>query len=303
MNYSNDENIDYKRLYDKLKNAYTEKNLNTITSKVIGLFKNKKFEYLNDILKIVHEKEDKFDSKIGKSFSRLILMYHPDKLNYYIKEIDKSYKSGKYEGLLKFTHIFTMLDIDNTMTSKHLCDLECEFEQQYVWDYEQDGFTYFTEEDENNLDVEYTEEKVDNSFYSAVKRKIYGNISLDMPSLLLEDMEEIEMADYEIDNLDGIECCRNVLNLDLSGNNLSNIYELRNLKSLKELYLSNNQIGYIDAVIGLKGLRVIDISHNNIDDLSPLFSLNKLEYVNIIGNNYPESHLAILKSKGIMVIY
>ena len=292
-------------LYIKLKDAYTEENLNIITSKIIDLYKNKQFDSIKDIIEVLSEFTEIRDEKHNKNFSRLIMLYHPDKINHYIKEIDKFYKKGDMESLFKFSHIFSMLDIENTILTKTLIDLDIDFSSQYEWDYGEKGFNYFTEDDMEDYgqELQYSEDDIfDNSFYSAVKRKIYGSLNIDLPSYLLEDMEEIDMAEYEIENLEGIECCKYVKYLDLSNNYITDISEINTLTSLEELYLTNNNIGFIDAVFNLKKLRILDISNNEIDDLSPLFNLQYLEYVNILGNTIPETQIHFLKNKGIMIV-
>ncbi len=117
--------------------------------------------------------------------------------------------------------------------------------------------------------MEYTS----SSFLTALKRRVYGNLNVDFPMYLLEDLEEIEMADYELESLDGIEACRYARVVDLTNNNLTDLTELGHLRQVERLYLANNHIGMIDALSNLIVLQVLDISFNDVDDLSPLFEL------------------------------
>ena len=73
---------------------------------------------------------------------------------------------------------------------------------------------------------------------------------------LLEDLEEIEMADYEIESLDGIEACRYARVVDLTNNNLTDLTDLGHLHQVERLYLSNNHIGMIDSLSNLTVLQV-----------------------------------------------
>lgn len=124
---------------------------------------------------------------------------------------------------------------------------------------------------------------ISRSFLSAMKRRVYGNINVDIPIYLLEDLEEIEMVDYDLESLDGIEACRYLKAADMSNNNLTDLSELGYLRQVERLYLANNHIEMIDSLGKLLVLKVLDISYNDVDDLSPLFDLNHLSYLNVIG--------------------
>ncbi len=293
-----------KDLYIKLKDAYSDENLNKVTAKIIELYKSRQYDEIREIIRIVSEYIDINDDRINRCFSKLIMIYHPDKGNQYRKEIDGIYRSGKIEMLTRFSHILTIQDIEAITMSEEF-DPDIDYTPQYEWDYDNSGYEYFydyDEEPEHDL-FSFYDEETDNSFFSVVKRKLYGNMDIDMPPYYLEDLEEIEMAEYEIDYLDGIHYCKHVKNLDLSRNNITDITDIVNLISLEELYLSDNQIGFIDAIYNLRRLRIVDLSNNNIDDLSPLFKLENLEYVNIIGNNIPKDQIERLKQKEIIVIF
>lgn len=139
-------------------------------------------------------------------------------------------------------------------------------------------------------------------FIDAVKRKIYGTIDIDLPVYLLEDLDEIEMVEYDITHLTGIDWCKYAIHIDLSGNKIIEIRELATLKRLEELYLSNNKISYIEPLFNLDKLRVLDLSFNDISDISPLFYLPELEYVNLTGNPVSEEQIARLVQNDVIVI-
>ncbi|MEX0987818.1 MAG: leucine-rich repeat domain-containing protein, partial [Bacteroidales bacterium] len=120
---------------------------------------------------------------------------------------------------------------------------------------------------------------------------------------LLADMEIIEMAEYEIENLDGIEYCTYARIIDLSGNNLTNVTILSQLLRLEEVFLQNNQITYIDGLSELPFLRILDLSHNDVDDISSLFEVDTLEFLNIIGNRVPEWQLEKLSLDGVIIVH
>jgi Leucine-rich repeat (LRR) protein len=143
---------------------------------------------------------------------------------------------------------------------------------------------------------------MNHGFINAVKRKVYGHINVEFPGHLLADMEIIEMADHEIENLDGIEYCTYARIIDLSGNNLTEIIQLGQLMHLEEIFVQNNHISYLDGLHELPFLRVIDLSHNDVDDLSPLFELDTLEFINVIGNRIPDWQLEKLNLAGVIVV-
>ena len=293
------------QLYKKLMNAYSDKNLNKITAQIINLYKSRDYKMLKEVAGIVSEYIDFKYDRISKCFSKLITLYHPDKGSSQIKKIQKLYENNDLNGLSNFCHILNLQFIENYSASpESYADID--YNPQYVWDFKEQGYTYIDDlEAYESIDVDFNYNKVKsyNSFYSAVKKKVYGNINVDLPSYYLEDFEDIDMAEYYIDNLDGIESCKHARILDLSRNYISDISKLAKLKRLEEIYLADNQINYIDGLHFLYNLRVLDISNNYIEDLSPLLKLENLEYLNIVGNNVALYHIDLLKGKDIMVIY
>ncbi len=294
-------------LYNKLKEAYSDKNLNKITAKIIELYKLKFYNEIRQICKLVADFINIDSKNTSKCFTTLVMVYHPDKGNYYRNEIEKIYRNGNYEELNQFSHILLVQDIENVFELAGI-DEDCDFIPEYEWEYETDGFRYFSDTETDLIEQEQEEYEPlvsasDNSFYNAVKRKIYGNSNMEMPSYYLEDFDEIDMAEYEINNLDGISYCIHATNINLSRNQINDISELSGLKQLEELYLSENNISIIDALYSLKKLRIVDISYNNIDDLTPIINLDNLEYVNIVGNQVPEDQVETLKANGAILVY
>ena len=284
--------MDIQALYSKLSEVYTEKNLNEITAKIIDCYKKKEYDSLHQISKIVnHHLDQTDDAKISVIFSKLIRIYHPDKLKHHLTEINLFFQKKDLENLSKFAHIFQVLEFEENEEVSVIFNRETDYSEEYVWDEDlSDGYQFVDEEhlndfeqDSDSLDFGYT----DHSFLSALKRKMYGGLPIELPFYVLEDITELDMAEYEIDNLEGLEFCRDLVYLDLSVNFITDIAQLGSLRKLEELYLVSNQIGYIDAISNLLNLRFLDISMNEIDDITPLFGLSNLEYVNIIGNKIP----------------
>ena len=286
-------------LYNKLREAYSDESLNSITSKIIELYKNKQHASLRkifDALEMEHQ-----GNSLSKNFSKLIFLYHPDKGHQYRDEIEKAYHSGNHKQLETYAHIFIIRDIDN-ITIEIDDDIDIDYHPEYVWDYDEvqnqyaDEFDYVSENPEDGFeDYDYT-------FFSALKRRLYGTLDVDLPGYYLDDLDEVEMASSDIKDLAGIENCRQTVFLNLSCNGISDLTEIGRLPLIEELYLGENDIGYIDPLSNLLKLRVVDLSNNYIDDISPLFNLPDLEYVNLTGNKVPFEQIDYLKQNDVIVV-
>ncbi len=289
-------------LYRNLKTAYTPENLGLVSGRIIELFRGKKFDALRAMQKVVNEYTTCQEEKINKVFSRLIMLYHPDRLRQTLERLDRAYRDGDFEALYSMSHILTVQNLEPGHAVLSSVITEEDLAEEFGWDEGSDGYSYFMagEELEAQEDLEPGMEM--RSFLSVLKRRVYGNLNVDFPMYLLEDLEEIEMADYELEDLEGISACHYARAVDLSNNNLTDITELGELKQVERLYLSNNQIGLIDALYNLSVLQVLDISFNDVDDLSPLFELNYLSYLNVMGNRIPAWQLEKFQLQGITIV-
>jgi hypothetical protein len=294
--------VDTGELYTRLKEAYTSDNLHLISSRIIDLFKERNFDALRGIQKVVNEYTPCEDQKINRIFSRLIMLYHPDRLNQSLNRLENAYRDGDFEDLYAMSHILTVQHMETEGVGAGSILTEEDLAEEFGWDENTDGYSYITDDeaygDEREEDFDFSGP----TFLAAIKRRVYGNLNVDFPMYLLEDLEEIEMADYEIEFLDGIEACRYARVVDLSNNNLTDVTDLRELPEIERLYLANNHIGLIDPLSNLTGLQVLDISYNDVDDLSPLFELEQLAYLNVMGNRVPAWQLETLQLKGITIV-
>lgn len=298
--------MDIVTLHSKLTEVYTEPVLNEITVKIIQLYKEKEHEALVRMSKVITDLLDEPEyRKISVIFSTLIRLYHPDKLKQHLSDIEECYQQKDLGGLLRFSHIFLIREMDFTEEGE-VFNPDEDFMEEYVWDEDlSDGYAVVDEDhlndyeqDSDSLDFAYS----DKSFISALKRKLYGTIPMDIPSLLLSAMTELDLSEYEVENLEGLEYCKELVYVDLSQNSITDVTAFSGLINVQELYLGNNQIGYIDALSNLLHLKILDISLNDIDDISPLFELTRLEFVNVIGNKIPASQIEVLKNAGITVV-
>ncbi len=122
----------------------------------------------------------------------------------------------------------------------------------------------------------------------------------------LQTVSTIDGIGKNISKLDGLEKCKNLLelklsknqivdltplkdltnlqSLDLSTNKIAEIGPLKGLIKLQYIELSNNQITKVDALSGMTSLSALYISGNQISDLAPLASLTKLSSLSLAQN-------------------
>lgn len=289
-------------LYHNLKAAYTVDNLNLISGRIIHMFQEHRYDGLRAIQKVVNEYTPCAEEKINKVFARLIMFYHPDRISQSLDLLEKAYGEGDFEQLFSMSHILHVRNLEPDHVTVSSIITEEDLAEEFGWDGGDDGYSYFMDQEEDR-ELEDEIAFTSHSFLFALKRRVYGNLNVDFPMYLLEDLEEIEMADYELESLDGIESCRYVRVVDLTNNNLTDLSELGHLRQVERLYLANNHIGMLDALSNLVVLQVLDVSFNDLDDLSPLFELSHLNYLNVIGNRIPAWQLEKLQLKGITVVY
>jgi len=294
--------VEIGELYANLRAAYTPENLGLISGRIIDMFRDHKYDALRAIQKVVNEYTPCEEEKINKVFSKLIMLYHPDRLGQSLSTLEAAYKAGDFEQLYTLSHILTVQNLEPEHVAVSSILTEEDLAEEFGWDAHADGYSYFMAEEEQQEDLNDEGDFAGPSFLSALKRRVYGNLNVDFPMYLLEDLEEIEMADHELEYLDGIEACRHARAVDLSNNNLTDISDLAYCRQVERLYLSNNHVGLIDALSNLRVLQVLDLSFNDVDDLSPLFELSHLSYLNVMGNRIPSWQLEKLQLKGVTVI-
>jgi len=292
--------MEIERLYRDLLTAYTPENLGAISGRIIGMFREHRYDGLRYMQKVVNEYTPCMEEKINKVFSRLIMLYHPDRLSQTLAKLHEAFGRGDFEELYTMSHILHIQHLEPEQVTVSAVITEEDLAEEFGWDQGMDGFSYFTGEE--GYEEEEDEEIQLHSFLLALKRRVYGNLNVDFPMYLLEDLEEIDMADYELESLEGIEACRYARVVDLSNNNLTDISELQELHQIERLYLSNNHIGMIDVLSNLIVLQELDLSYNDVDDLSPLFELSHLNYLNVMGNRIPAWQLEQLEAAGVAVV-
>ncbi|MCB0629294.1 MAG: leucine-rich repeat domain-containing protein [Saprospiraceae bacterium] len=293
--------MDIKALYDTLLQAYSTEHLNLITGKLIALYKNKNYGKIRELANKVSKYVPIDEEKASKCFTKLVVLYHPDKGDQIRKTLLQLYEQNDLQNLNKYAHIFQLEDIDHITVVA--IDEDVDYAPEYGWDTPTaDGYSFSDYEEEMDGEAVFETSDFEKSFFNLIKIRQYGTVDIEFPTYYLEDYEEFEMAYSGLESLDGVEYCIHVKNLDVSNNDLSDIESLWGLENLEELYLANNQIGYIDTLSSLVKLKTLDISGNQIDDISPLFELDFLEFVNLIGNPVPYIQIEELEKMGVVVL-
>lgn len=292
-------------LYKELNGAYSDENLNLITGKLILLYKNRNFDKIREIAGRVLKSRETLEEKDAKLFSRLIMMYHPDKGEQLRNRIRQLYHSRDIENLNKYAHVLLISDIEEI--SVHFPDQDIDYNIEYSWDYGNgdefffdDPDLFFDSEDMfiNGFESYFTER----NFYHALRIRGYGTQGKSHPWIYVNYLEELDFSRNGLESLDGVEHCAHTRYLDVSSNELSDISKIAYLEYIEELYLENNMIASAEPLGNLVNLRILDLSGNYINDISPLMNLRNLEFVNITGNPVPAYQVENLRLKGVLVM-
>ncbi len=295
--------MEIKDLHRKLKEAYSNQNLTRISITLIHLYKDKQYGTLGKIATIISETYTIETDPEARYFSKLMMLYHPDRGNFHRQEIDRLFALNDYKGLSAYTHILSLEGLEEIAATLGNYE-DIDYSPVYEWDINTDDFTIITGDENPGHDKKHRKAKrsAGLSFYDAVKIRMYGNTQVEFPPYYLEDIEEVEMAQSGIDDLDGVQYCIHAVSLDLSGNAIEDITWLWGLKLLQEINLSDNRITELDTLSNLKNLRTLNLSGNTISDISPLMNLENLEYLDISGTKISPKQSRMLEELGVTVI-
>ncbi|MHC1702876.1 MAG: leucine-rich repeat domain-containing protein [Tenuifilaceae bacterium] len=295
-----------KELQRKLLEAYTTENLNGLSLTLINLYKNKQYSILQKIADIISDAVEVEILDDGKGFSKLMMLYHPDRATFHTNEINRLAKQDNYDGLLEYSHILLLSRIDEIANTLNGYE-DIDYSPVYEWDFNTEGFSIINDNNTKKTSAEHSEKENTSTrfynFYDAVKVRMFDSTDKEYPSYYLEDIDEFELASSDINDLEGIEYCKHVKNLDLSNNHICDITPLFGLRLLEEINLSDNDITDIDALCNLENLRVIHLANNNIDDISPIMNLPWLEYVDLSGTKVSEKQVKELRELGVTIIF
>lgn len=296
-------------LHAEIKKKVTADHLKDLTVQLIDAYKSHNLHVLRRYASHLFGPADG-DSGANELFFKLIKHFHPDRLAGILREVDEAYARGDEQKLLFFRNLMSArkqyhVHRPRPESGRHS---RSDATEEYTFGREDFGYdtTAYNEgvfsEDEDEY---YNEAEVDFDFLSAVKAEHLGNLDIEITAADLHYLEgELVLSGYELSDLDGLEQCVNVTVLDLSDNNIDNIYELQFLHHLQELFLAHNHIADIDALRELHDLEIVDLSLNEIENASALLELPSLRFVNLSGNPLADTDvIADLERRSVVVLY
>jgi hypothetical protein len=288
-------------LHNKLKEAYSNQNLNKISVILIGLYKERQLGTLRQIAEMISGSVDIQIDPEGKFFSKLMMLYHPDRGDFHRNEIERLARNNDHEGLLGYSHILMLNRVEEIAATLSSYE-DIDYSPVYEWDINLDGFIIIGSHDPLQPEKNPPLGKRSLNFYNAIKIRMYGKTSVTFLPHYLEDLEEIELAQSDINDLDGVQYCIHTITLDLSGNAIHDISLLWGLTQLEELNLADNQLEDVDSLANLRNLKTINLSNNSIRDITPLLYLNRLEFADLTGLKVTREQISELEEQGVTVI-
>ncbi len=288
-------NMKIQTLKNNLLEAYSAENLNKIAVVLLNFYTNQQFGSLQKIAEIISDFVPIEIDENGKGFSKLMLLYHPDRGELHRSKIENLAATGNFDELLGYSHILKLERLEEISAVIESFE-DIDYSPVYAWDFDSEGFTVKSDSGQkrNNGNLNTRKNKLV-TFYEAVKIRQYGHTKISFPSYYLEDIDEFEMASSDISDLDGIQYCIHAVNVDLSDNFIDDLRHLENLGLIEMLNLSDNRIENIDPIEYLTKLRELNLANNQIQDISPLFSLDNLEFVDLTGNPVPPVQIKKLR--------
>lgn len=296
--------MNIKELHNDLIQAYSVSNLNTISLTLINLFKSKQYTALQKITDLISDFVEIQIGDDGKGFYKLMMLYHPDRSGYHVREINRLAGENDFKGLMSYSHIMKLDRIGEIATVISNYE-DIDYSPVYEWDIDTEGFRIFNINDppEKEPSPDTLTKPAGCTFYEAMQIREFGDIDAEYILFYLQDIEDFELSSSGINDLDGVQFCTHARTIDLSNNSISDLLPLIGLRELEELNLSDNEVGFIDDLSCLGKLKSVILSNNNIDDISPLFELTSLEYADLSGNRIEMGQINILAGMGVTVDY
>jgi len=292
-------------LHLELSKAYSIDNLNKISLTLLNLQKNRQYSVLQKIAEIISDFVIIRITDDGKGFSKFMMLYHPDRAQFHLREINRLTLQNNFDGLIEYSHILRLERIEEIAAS--LDNLEdIDYAPVYDWDFETEGFSIVDDSDSSEfvrVKTKTSTKPIGYNFYDAIKLREYGDTESEFPSYYLENIDEFELSSSDINDLEGVQFCRHAKSIDLSDNRIADLSPLSTLVNLEELNLSDNEISFIDDLAYLSGLKSVNLANNLIEDIEPLFELEHLGYVDLTGNKIDRVQINKLICSGITVDY
>ena len=147
--------------------------------------------------------------------------------------------------------------------------------------------------------IQFKDENLKNSILFIMKAQhLIDQSAVDITEDDALKAKELNLNYGSIKSIEGLEKFKNLTNLYLEINQISDLTPLTSLTKLTNLDLDSNKISDITPLANLTKLTTLNLSNNQISDLTPLTSLTKLTNLylesNQISNLTPLANLTIL---------
>ncbi len=296
--------MDKEKLYINVKSKCTPALLKELSMKIIDAYKSGNRALLARIAGSIFPDRNPAIEKANRLFFTLIKHFHPDRYASIMKDVESAYANNDAESLEFFDKLFSASPFAVERSGKPVA---WETEEEYAYDESDLGEAHeydYSEIHDTEPDETDSETDAEFDFYSAVRSAMYGNLDFDVDPADLEFLAgELDLSDYSLRDLDGLQYCTRISVLNLSNNRIANVYALDGLSELRELYLADNEINDIDCLRGLSSLETLDVSGNDIEDVSVLLDLEHLLFVDLRGNPVKDrDSIAELEERGVVVI-
>jgi Leucine-rich repeat (LRR) protein len=135
-------------------------------------------------------------------------------------------------------------------------------------------------------DIEFPDPNLDTVFREILKKKQIDKTDKSK-KITEEDVSTINFLDAPkrgIENLAGLEKCRNLYEVKLNGNKIKDVKPLEECVHIQSLYLSKNEITEITPLIKLVKLQYLELESNQIQKLDGIQSLKALGFLELTQN-------------------
>ena len=126
----------------------------------------------------------------------------------------------------------------------------------------------------------------DKALEAAVRKEVYAKRNNDEP-ITKSDVANISRVigvGKGIKNLDGLQHCTAIMQIDLGENEIVDLKPLAGLKRVQYLALGRNKITDLSPLKELKAMQLLDLSGNSIKDIVPLRQMENLRTLYLAQN-------------------
>jgi len=287
-------------VYGFLKSQVTPLRLKELSLEIIDAYKSKDWAKIQLYADSVFGDSGHSELEGSKVFLKLIKFFHPDRIEFLVKDIENSYEKNNLKGL---TFYKNLLSADTLVAKAYNERFDLDIAEMYHYD-EEDFRDYMPNTFDDFDEDELREVEEYNDFLTAMKCEYIGSPDFPLDLADLASFEgEVSLTDYNIHDLEGVQYCKKITGLNLSNNCISSMYHIQFLENLEELFVSNNEISHIEYLSGMHSLRILDLSYNAVEDIAPLLHLEGLQFVNLEKNPLQNTHLTEeLEARSVVVI-